>query len=143
MIQANEQAIRQVVQEVLAQLGRRGGTMSHAGNGQANDPVGPSEPIDDANRTHAPTPLGPNDWASGTGQRQQRYQGGVQMRMDWNPSAVTIFGGVIMELYLTRWLSFRVDLRDVMLVQEVVAETRLTNNITIMGGFGLWVPFGF
>jgi outer membrane beta-barrel protein len=51
--------------------------------------------------------------------------------------------GVAMELYLTRWFSFRLDIRDVLLIQEVVAETRLTNNIVVMGGFGIWIPFGF
>jgi aldehyde dehydrogenase len=48
MIQANEQAIRQVVQEVLAQLGRRGGTASQTGNGHANGDWGVFRTVDDA-----------------------------------------------------------------------------------------------
>src|ERR1700731_4003235 len=48
MIQANEQAIRQVVQEVLAQLGRRGGTASQSGNGHANGDWGVFRTVDDA-----------------------------------------------------------------------------------------------
>jgi outer membrane beta-barrel protein len=56
---------------------------------------------------------------------------------------VAVSGGLIVELYVTRWLSLRFDLRDVVLVQEAVAETRLTNNITAILGVGLWVPFGF
>jgi outer membrane beta-barrel protein len=51
--------------------------------------------------------------------------------------------GVLMEVYLLKWLSFRLDIRDVMLIQEVVGETRLTNNITALGGIALWFPFGF
>ena len=51
--------------------------------------------------------------------------------------------GVLMDFYLTKWLSFRIDIRDVMLIQEVVGETRLTNNIIALGGIALWVPFGF
>ena len=51
--------------------------------------------------------------------------------------------GPRVELYLLRWLSLRLDVRDVMLVQEAVAETRFTNNITVLGGLGLWLPFGF
>ncbi len=51
--------------------------------------------------------------------------------------------GVLMEVYLLKWLSFRLDVRDVMLIQEVVGETRLTNNITALGGIALWFPFGF
>ena len=45
MIQANEQAIRQVVQEVLAQLGRRGGTN---GSPQRNGDWGVFRTVDDA-----------------------------------------------------------------------------------------------
>ncbi len=52
-------------------------------------------------------------------------------------------GGFRVELYLLRWLSLRFDLRDVLLIQEAVGETRLTNNIMALGGFGLWLPFGF
>ena len=52
-------------------------------------------------------------------------------------------GGLSIELYPSRWLSFRFDLRDVMLIQEAVAETRLTHNLTAIAGIGLWIPFGF
>ena len=48
-------------------------------------------------------------------------------------------GGLVLELYLARWLSLRTDLRDVMLVQEVVAETRFTNNLTVLFGVGVWI----
>src|SRR5580704_19412892 len=49
MIQANEQAIRQVVQEVLAQLGKRGGGASPGGeNGHANGDWGVFRTVDDA-----------------------------------------------------------------------------------------------
>jgi hypothetical protein len=30
-----------------------------------------------------------------------------------------------------------------MLIQEAVAETRFTNNITVLGGLGIWIPLGF
>jgi outer membrane beta-barrel protein len=52
-------------------------------------------------------------------------------------------GGISIELFPSRWLSFRFDLRDVMLIQEAVAETRYTHNITALAGLGLWIPFGF
>jgi outer membrane beta-barrel protein len=52
-------------------------------------------------------------------------------------------GGLLMDFYILKWLSFRIDVRDVMLIQEVVGETRLTNNITALGGIALWFPFGF
>jgi outer membrane beta-barrel protein len=49
-------------------------------------------------------------------------------------------GGTRLELFLTRWLSFRLDVRDVLLIQEAVGETRLTNNLVALAGFGLWIP---
>lgn len=62
----------------------------------------------------------------------------------WGASDTTqgyaIQGGTRVELYLTRWLSLRLDFRDVLLIQEAVAETRLTNNIVVLGGLGLWIP---
>lgn len=52
-------------------------------------------------------------------------------------------GGLVVEVYAARWLSLRFDVRDVMLVQEAVAETRFTHNVTALFGVGLWLPFGF
>ncbi len=52
-------------------------------------------------------------------------------------------GGLVVELYAADWLSFRFDLRDVVLVQEAIAETRLTNNLQATLGLGIWIPFWF
>lgn len=52
-------------------------------------------------------------------------------------------GGLVVELYAADWLSFRFDVRDVVLLQEAVGETRLTNNIQATLGLGIWIPFGF
>ena len=52
-------------------------------------------------------------------------------------------GGVLLDLFLTQWVTLRFDLRDVVLVQEAVGETRLTNNIIFTGGLGLWLPTGW
>jgi outer membrane beta-barrel protein len=51
-------------------------------------------------------------------------------------------GGMILEFYLTNWVTFRLDIRDVVMIQEAVSETRLTNNIMATGGIGLWIPVG-
>ncbi len=50
--------------------------------------------------------------------------------------------GVALELYTTQWVTFRFDLRDVLLIQEAVAETRLTNNLMATFGIALWIPTG-
>ncbi|HTE56079.1 MAG TPA: outer membrane beta-barrel domain-containing protein [Kofleriaceae bacterium] len=52
-------------------------------------------------------------------------------------------GGALLDMFLTRWITLRFDLRDVVLVQEAVGETRLTNNLTFTGGLGLWLPTGW
>jgi outer membrane beta-barrel protein len=51
-------------------------------------------------------------------------------------------GGVIIELFTSKWITFRIDIRDVVMLQEAVAETRMTNNIIAQGGIGLWLPVG-
>jgi outer membrane beta-barrel protein len=60
----------------------------------------------------------------------------------WSETAqgFAFHAGPRLELYLTRWLSFRLDVRDILLIQEAVADTRLTNNIVVLGGFGVWIP---
>lgn len=50
--------------------------------------------------------------------------------------------GILLEMYTNPWLTFRLDVRDVVLVQEAVAETRLTNNIAATLGLALWLPVG-
>ena len=51
-------------------------------------------------------------------------------------------GGVAARPVPHPWVTIRFDLRDVVLVQEAVGETRLTNNIIFTGGLGLWLPTG-
>lgn len=55
---------------------------------------------------------------------------------------ITFDAGLILEMYTTRWVTFRFDVRNVMAVQEAVAETRLTNNIMATAGLALWIPSG-
>jgi hypothetical protein len=50
--------------------------------------------------------------------------------------------GIILEIFTTRFLTFRLDLRDLMVVQEAVAESRLANNILVTGGLTVWIPTG-
>ena len=55
---------------------------------------------------------------------------------------VGVNAGIIFELLLNRWFTLRFDIRDLLMVQEAVAETRLTNNITATFGLALWIPTG-
>jgi len=55
---------------------------------------------------------------------------------------VTFAGGVALEMFTSRWMTFRIESRDVMAVQEAVAETRYTNNIVTTAGVAVWIPTG-
>jgi len=55
---------------------------------------------------------------------------------------VTLDGGFALDLFLTKLVTFRFDVKDVMAVQEAVAETRFTNNIVATAGLTFWIPTG-
>jgi outer membrane beta-barrel protein len=55
---------------------------------------------------------------------------------------VTFVGGVALEMFTSKWITFRIETRDVMAVQEAVAETRFTNNIVTTAGLAVWIPTG-
>jgi len=55
---------------------------------------------------------------------------------------VTFDAGLAWEIYFTSWFTLRFDVRDIIVVQEAVAQTRITNNIAATMGLGLWIPFG-
>jgi outer membrane beta-barrel protein len=43
-----------------------------------------------------------------------------------------------LKLYFNRYLSFRLDLRDFLLPQEVLGRGRITNNVNLLAGLSLW-----
>ncbi len=55
---------------------------------------------------------------------------------------LTLDAGVAIELLTSKYLTMRLDARDVMAVQEVAAETRYTNNLVVTLGFAGWIPTG-
>lgn len=50
--------------------------------------------------------------------------------------------GLGLALFTSRWVTIRFDARDLMVVQEAVAETRFTNNLVATAGLALWLPTG-
>jgi outer membrane beta-barrel protein len=44
-----------------------------------------------------------------------------------------------LKLYLSRFVTFRLDVRDFLLPQEVLGRGRITNNVTVLGGFSVWL----
>jgi outer membrane beta-barrel protein len=55
---------------------------------------------------------------------------------------VTFDAGLGLDLFTTGVVTFRFDARDVMAVQEAVAETRYTHNIVATAGIAVWIPTG-
>lgn len=53
---------------------------------------------------------------------------------------VTFDGGLSLNLFTTKVLTFRFEARNVMAVQEAVAETRFTNNLVATFGMAFWIP---
>jgi len=53
---------------------------------------------------------------------------------------VTFDAGMVVDFFLSQWVTFRIDIRDIITIQEAVAETRLTNNVAVTGGLALWLP---
>jgi outer membrane beta-barrel protein len=47
--------------------------------------------------------------------------------------------GVGLKLYLSKYVTFRIDVRDFVIPQEVLGRGRITNNITAMGGLSVWL----
>jgi outer membrane beta-barrel protein len=47
--------------------------------------------------------------------------------------------GFGLKLYVSRFVTLRLDLRDFLLPQEVLGRGRTTNNITVMGGVSVWL----
>jgi len=51
-------------------------------------------------------------------------------------------GGAALDVFVTRALTIRLDVRDLMAVEEVSGETRYTNNLIATAGLALYLPSG-
>ena len=49
--------------------------------------------------------------------------------------------GMGAKVFLTSWLSVRMDVRDHVYIQEVLSSDALTNNLSFTLGVGFWIPF--
>jgi outer membrane beta-barrel protein len=50
--------------------------------------------------------------------------------------------GVALDMFVTKALTIRLSVHDLMAVQEIAAETRFTNNLIATMGIALWIPTG-
>ncbi len=56
---------------------------------------------------------------------------------------LTFGGGFGLKFFFGEWFSLRIDVRDQVLKQEVLGESRLVNNLAATAGFSIFLPFGF
>ena len=48
--------------------------------------------------------------------------------------------GAALDFFVSKPMTFRVELRDLMAVEEVAAETRFTHNLVMTFGLAFWIP---
>lgn len=56
---------------------------------------------------------------------------------------VAFNAGAAIDLFVTQFLTVRLDTRDLMAIEEIAGETRLTHNIVATAGLSLWIPTGW
>jgi outer membrane beta-barrel protein len=53
---------------------------------------------------------------------------------------LTFQAGLGVKLYLARFVSLRIDVRDLIIPEEVLGRSRVTHNVVTMFGLCGWVP---
>jgi outer membrane beta-barrel protein len=56
---------------------------------------------------------------------------------------LTFSGGFGLKFFPSSWLAVRVDVRDQVLTQELLGESRIVNNLIATLGLSVFIPFGF
>lgn len=84
-----------------------------------------------------------------------RWFGGSISRFDFNMAlgggvtdnqtslGLTFSGGFGLKFFFGEWFALRFDVRDQVLKQEVLGESRLVNNLAATAGLSIFLPFGF
>lgn len=50
--------------------------------------------------------------------------------------------GMAVDMFVTQFVTARLAVRDLMAIEEIVGETRLTHNLIATAGLVLWIPTG-
>jgi outer membrane beta-barrel protein len=69
------------------------------------------------------------------------YAGGGRMVQD-SVQGLSFDAGSAIDFFVTRAMSLRLDLRDLMAIEEIAATSRITNNIIATAGLAVWIPIG-
>ena len=55
---------------------------------------------------------------------------------------ITFDAGSAIDLFVTHVVTIRIEVRDVMAIEEIAAQTRYTNNLVATAGLSWWIPVG-
>ncbi|HSD88026.1 MAG TPA: outer membrane beta-barrel domain-containing protein, partial [Kofleriaceae bacterium] len=55
---------------------------------------------------------------------------------------ITFDAGAAIDFFVTKFMTIRIQTRDLMAVEEIAAETRYTNNLVTTAGLSMWIPVG-
>ena len=69
------------------------------------------------------------------------FAGGGRMFHD-AVQGIAYDAGVALDMFVTKAMTIRLSVHDLMAVQEIAAETRFTNNLIATAGIALWIPSG-
>jgi outer membrane beta-barrel protein len=69
------------------------------------------------------------------------YAGGGRMIHD-AVQGLAYDAGAALDMFVTRAMTIRLSLQDLMAVQEIAAETHFTNNLIATAGIAFWIPTG-
>ena len=69
------------------------------------------------------------------------FAGGGRMIHDAVQGLSFDAGGAI-DLFVTKVMTIRLDLRDLMAIEEIAAESRFTHNVIATAGLAFWIPTG-
>lgn len=69
------------------------------------------------------------------------FGGGGRMFQD-SVQGLSFDAGSAIELFVTKIMTIRFDLRDLAAVEEIAGQARLTNNIIATAGLAFWIPTG-
>ena len=82
-----------------------------------------------------------------------RWFGGTISRFDFNLAigggvtdnqtsrGLTVSAGFGLKFYFGQWFAVRLDIRDQVLQQEILGESRIVNNVAATLGFSIFMPF--
>jgi outer membrane beta-barrel protein len=69
------------------------------------------------------------------------FKAGVGITDSLTSKGLTYSAGAGMKIFVSSWMSLRVEICDNIYVQEVLSTQSLTNNLSVTLGVGIWIPF--